>query len=388
VIDLLSAILEPAFRSAASCVITVGADLKSIGDLATLVRSLEIKTSRTEAAMGSIFLDDRRKSDGTWMAADSGLFFPWQSIRIAADFGTHREELFRGYITKMQPKYPASGGDATLELQLQDDSALLDREHQRRVWGDGEPMSDKAILDTLVSPYGFALSGDSAEGRKSRSLSQDATAIRFLNERAKANGYELIFAEGGIYFGPPRLEGEPQAKILVYAGKDTNCLTFSIAENAQAPDLVRFELAPASGAKPETEDVAPDLPVLGSQPAARNGSDLGAKSIWRMSREGDESLEDTRARAAALANQHSFKIRAEGELDGAVYGHVLRVGRVAPVDGAGPRYGGLYYVDNVTHVFTPDGYRQVFSAIRNGFGETSAPSAPLSSAISAIAGLF
>lgn len=387
-LELLSSLLEPSIRGAASCVIKVGVGLKDIGELAPLVRTLEIRCSRSEAAMGSLVFDDRRKSDGTWMVADSGLFAPWQPIRISAAFGSHSEELFRGYITRQQPQYPANGGDAGLELQLQDDSVLLDREHRRQVWGDGQPMSDKAILAALVGPHGFSVESDSGDGRQSRSLAQDATPIRFLNERARANGYELIFSEGGVYFGPPRLTGTPQAKILVYAGKDTNCLSFSVNEDAQAADVVRFELAPASGSKAETQDVSSNLPVLGSRPASADGSTLGPKSIRRLSREGDETLDETRERAQALANEQSFKLKADGELDGAMYGHVLKVGRLVPVDGTGPRYGGLYYVDSVNHAFSPQGYRQHFGLIRNGTGETDAPSSPLSSAISAIASLF
>ncbi|WP_020180060.1 hypothetical protein [Methylopila sp. M107] len=387
--NLLSALLEPSFREPASCSIRVGAGLKDLGDLAPLVRSLEIKTGRFEATIGSLVMDDRRKEDGSWLAADSGLFGRWQPIRIEAVFGAVTEELFRGYIVKVAPTYPANGGAASLELQLQDDSALLDREHVRQVWGQGEPLSDKTILQTLVSPHGFGVSAESGDGQKSRSLSQDTTPIKFLVERAKANGYELIFSAGEIYFGPPRLEGEPQAPILVYAGKSTNCLSFGVSDEAQKPDKVQFEMAPATeGATPETETLGPDVATLGSSAAADEGGALTAPSVWRMSREGDETLEETRARAQALANENSFKLRANGELDGAIYGHVLRTGKTVTVDGTGARYGGLYYVDTVNHVFSPDGYRQVFELIRNGTGESSSPTSPLSAAASAISSLF
>lgn len=387
--NLLSALLQPSFREPASCVIRLGTDLKDLGNLASLVRSLEIKTSRVEAAIGSLVMDDRRKEDGNWMAADSGLFGRWQPIRIEVNFGAYSEEIFRGYVIKVQPNFPASGGDATLELQLQDDSALLDREHIRQVWGQGEPMSDKSILETLTSPHGFSVAAESGEGQKSRSLSQDTTPIKFLLERAKANGYELIFSEGSIYFGPPRLEGEAQATILVYAGKSTNCLSFSVADEAQKPDKVQFEIAPATeGASPETETLSPDLPTLGQSAAADEGGALTAPSVWRLSREGDETKEETRARAQALANDSSFKLKANGELDGSIYGHVLKAGKPVTVDGTGVRYGGLYYVNTVNHVFSPDGYRQVFELVRNGTGESASPTSPLSAATSAISSLF
>ncbi|MEX2518030.1 MAG: hypothetical protein WD969_01715, partial [Paracoccaceae bacterium] len=75
-------------------------------------------------------------------------------------------------------------------------------------------------------------------------------------------------------------------------------------------------------------------------------------------------------------------------LDGSLYGHVLKPGALVTIDGAGGRYGGLYYVDKVAHAFNPEGYVQNFEVMRNATGETSGPTGPLSAATSAISGLF
>ena len=111
--------------------------------------------------------------------------------------------------------------------------------------------------------------------------------------------------------------------------------------------------------------------------------------MTRVSREGDETEEETRARAVAMANEASMRIRATGELDGALYGHVLLPALPVRVDGVGSRNGGIYYVDKVTHAFTPDGYRQQFELIRNATGDADTlGAAPLSKALSAISSLF
>jgi hypothetical protein len=114
--------------------------------------------------------------------------------------------------------------------------------------------------------------------------------------------------------------------------------------------------------------------------------------VQRLSREGDESPASARIRAQALADAAAFKLRASAEVDGALYGHVLRPGQLVGVDGTGSRYGGTYYVDKVTHRFTKEGYRQQLELMRNATGESAKPlaatSAPLSRAGSAIAGLF
>jgi hypothetical protein len=48
---------------------------------------------------------------------------------------------------------------------------------------------------------------------------------------------------------------------------------------------------------------------------------------------------------------------------------VLRVGAPVGVDGVGERYGGIYFVDTVNHVFDMDGYRQSFTLLRNAYGD-------------------
>ncbi|MCB1491856.1 MAG: hypothetical protein KDJ77_08670 [Rhodobiaceae bacterium] len=385
----LGALLDPGIRQPASCLIEVGEDFADIGDIAALVAEVDITVSRDEAATGTITIADRRREDGQWIAADSGHFTRWAPIKVSADFQTHVEEIFRGYITQPRPSYPNSPGDTRLVLEVQDDSAALDREHMRTVWGEDAPMSDKDILAELVAPLGLSVDSESGDGQSSRSLAQDATPIAFLRERATANGYDMIFAEGAVYFGPMRLDGEAQAAIMVYAGRATNCLDLDIDDDGQHPDEVRFDHAPRDeGAEPVTETLTTDLPPLGSSPVADEGSSLGTPSVWRVTREGDETEEELRARAQALVNAHSFRIRANGTLDGSLYGHVLKAGRTVTVDGTGARYGGTYFVDSVAHRFTQDGYRQEFQLIRNATGEDGGPLGALSAAASAIASLF
>lgn len=385
----LSALLDPGFNQPASCLIEVGTDFKDIGGIADLVTAVDVTVARSEAATGTIVIEDRRLEDGKWMAADSGLFTRWAPIRISADFQTHTEEIFRGFITEPKPVYPNSGGETTLELTVQDESSALDREQMRTVWGEDAPMSDLDILTELISPLGIGPASDSGQGQSSRALSQDATPIVFLRERASANGYDLIFSEGEVYFGPRRLDGEAQAAIMVYAGKSTNCLSLEINDDGQRPDAVRFDHAPQEdGAETVTETVTADVPELGDTPVAAEGADLGTPSVWRVSREGDETEEELRARAQALVNDHSFRITATGEIDGSLYGHVLKVGRTVTLDGTGQRYGGVYFVDKVMHAFSPEGYRQQFELMRNATGETDGPVGALSAAASAISAVF
>ena len=116
--NLLASLLDPGFRQAASVQIRVGQSGTDIGpELANLVSEIEIVLGRSEAATGRITFDDRRKEDGQWMAADSDLFARWEKVEIHADFETHMDEIFRGYISALTPNLPQNGGEATLTLQ-------------------------------------------------------------------------------------------------------------------------------------------------------------------------------------------------------------------------------------------------------------------------------
>jgi hypothetical protein len=380
-------LLSTSKREPASCVVEVGADRTEIADFYPLISALDVRTSRADAGTGKIVFVAHRDEAGQLVPADSGLLAPWSPIRVSAEFGTEREEIIRGYVKQATLRAPQNAGEAVYEVEFQDDSLVLDRGHMRDVWGsDDAPLSDKDIATAIAAEYGLKLAADSHDGQANRPRNQDDTPIKFLRERAKANGFELLFQEGEVYFGPMRLSGEAQETIKIHAGRDTNCLGFNVTEDAMKPDKVRFDVAPKTGTQPETETIAPATPVLGKKPAAADGADLH-EFAWRVSREGDETADEARVRAQALADQNAMKLTATGELDGALYGHVLKVGRLVAVDGVGNRLGGLYYVDQVEHAFTPDGYRQRFTLIRNATGETDAPSGPLG-ALSALGGLF
>lgn len=353
-------------RAPAECVITV--DDTPLDDLYPVLVSVEVSTSRSEAAAATLIFETRRFEDGRWNVQDLALLAPWAPIKIEAAFGDRIEEVMRGFILRVDADYPANPGETKLTVTCQDESLPLDRTHVREQWGADGPLSDGVILATIAGRHNLTPHPDSADGQQGISLNQDDTDIKFLTERAAANGYELIFREGTIYFGPMRLTLAPQDNIMVYAGRDTNCINFSLTDDGHLPDKVSYDIAAREGDQTESEEIEPDLELLGTTPATSADSGLG-DFIWRLSRSGESTPDEAAARALAKANENAMKITAMGELDGTLYGHVLRVGEPVGVDGIGERYGGVYYVDTVNHRFDVDGYRQTFTLLRNAYGD-------------------
>ena len=353
-------------RAPAECIITV--DDTPLDDLYPVLVSVEVSTSRGEAAAATLIFETRRFEDGTWNVQDLDLLKPWAPVKIEAAFGERVEEVMRGFILRVDADYPANPGETKLTVTCQDESLPLDRAHVREQWGADGPLSDGVILATISGRHNLAPHPDSADGQQGISINQDDTDIKFLKERAAANGYELIFREGTIYFGPMRLTLAPQDNIMVYAGRDTNCINFSLTDDGHLPDKVAYDIAAREGDQNESEEIEPDLELLGTTPATSADSGLG-DFVWRLSRSGESTPEEAAARALAKANENAMKITATGELDGTLYGHVLRVGEPVGVDGIGQRYGGIYYIDTVNHRFDIDGYRQTFTLLRNAYGD-------------------
>ena len=364
VLDLFSEKL----REPAECVIRVGDSGEEILDLYPFITEVLVESSRAEAATATLTFETRRDESGQWTIQDADILAPWQPFVIEAAFGSYSEEIMRGFILKVDASYPENAGDTKVIVTCQDDSIELDREQIRKTWGDDAPTTDNAIVAQIVADYGLALAADSADGQTAITVSQDKTDIRFLRDRARANGYELIFREGSVYFGPMRVAAEPQDTIMVYAGRGTHCISFNVNDDGHRPDKVAYDIAASEGDATESETVAPDLPIMGKEPAA-SPAGRSKEFVWRLSREGGSDRDELAAQAQGRANEQAMKVRAVGELDGSLYGHVLRVGEPVGIDGIGERYGGLYYVDKVTHSFTVDGYRQSFELLRNAYGD-------------------
>ncbi|MEK6210033.1 MAG: hypothetical protein AABM64_06625 [Pseudomonadota bacterium] len=353
-------------RQPVECSIMVDDD--EIAGLYPYLREAQVAMTRRAATSATLTFDSIRLENGRWSVQDAGVFKAWRRIRLEAVFGNHREEVMRGYIKEVRCEYPEDMSAARVTVNALDESFLLDREHARRNLSTEEaPMSDGDIVAAIASEHNLAVSAD--PGITNTSLNLDGTYIRFLRDRAEANGYEYYVRAGTLYFKAPQLGQQPVAPIRVYAGSVTNCLRFAASYDGHKPDQVAVSRAAESGTQSEPPQAfTPNLQPLGSEPASSESQGL-KPFVWLMQAPGGATAAEAEARAQAKANENSWKVSAEGELDGALYGHVLLTHEVVPVDGAGDTYGGIYYVDEVQHRFSLEGYRQVFKLMRNATGE-------------------
>jgi phage protein D len=326
-----------------------------------------------------VTFDTSRLDDRTWLVQDAGIFEPWNEFKIEADFGDYAEEIMRGFVKTVKADTPEQMGEAKVTVTCQDETMLLDREHTRKIRSrEDEPMTDGEIAQEIAGENN--LSVEVEDGLSNITLNQDSTHIQLLRDRAEANGYECYIRKGKrkgerkgkLYIKPPQLDEDPQSPIMVYAGAKTNCIRFSVTHDGHRPDQVGVMRAAEIGTEIEQETLKPDLPLLGKKAATSENAGL-VPFVWQMQRPAGGSIEEAKARAQAKANENAWKVKAEGELDGSLYGHVLLTHKPVGVYGVGETHSGLYYVDTVSHTFDQNGYRQTFNLLRNATGQNTEP---------------
>lgn len=374
--DFLSA--ADAYREPAGCRIEIEGE--EIADLYPFISDVTVQASRSVASTATLKFEAPVDENGTWTVQDNENIFAGNTIRIDALFGTESAEVFRGFILQVSPSYPEDRGQSMVTVNCRDETLLLDQGHVRKIWGDVTPTSDGSIATEIALANSLSPAAGNQDGQSGLIIAQNGSDIDFLIHRAAENGYELYAREGELYFGPMQLGLDPQPTITVYGGKTTNCVSFDADDDAHHADQLTYDIASQTGASVESETIEPDLEVLGLQAASGAATSAGA-SEWRMSRTTTPNADQARAIAQAHVNSEAMRVSATGELNGGLYGHVLQFGQPVGVSGVGSQFGGRYYVDAVTHNFTPLGYRQNFTLIRNAFGDDLASSGGLLGAV-------
>ena len=343
----MTATAEEQLTAPVECVLKI--DDKEVVDLYPYIKSVEVKMSRKAASTCTILIDSIRDENGEWLVQDRDDMLPWKKIMVEAKFADYKEEVMRGYIRDVKVKHPQDMSASVVIISGQDDSILFDREHIRKTWSrEDEQVTDGDIASEVAIDKG--LNADVEDGLTNTSLQQDETSIRFLIKRAEANGFELFFREGVLHFFAARLDEESQSTIMVYAGPSSNCLSFEANYDGHKPDQIEVVRAPATGTDAEVEIVTPAMSLLGG--TAADSQQMGLPTFqWSMNQPRGATEAEANARTQAAANENAWKIKATGELDGSLYGHVLLTHKTVEVDGVGITWGGQYYVDELTHVF-------------------------------------
>lgn len=342
-------------------------------ELASAIQQVEVEDHAELAGMLRLKVPVGVRPDGSgWSILDDDTFARLAPIKLSAIAGSSgAQTLIDGFVIESAVSFGAEPGASVLTVVAMDGSVVMNLEEKVRRW---PATADGDIAATIFGDYGFETritATAQAHGEEQQVTMQRGTDIQFLQYLARRNGYECYVetdAQSGKntgHFHPPETQQQPLGVLSVNLGEATNVDSFQLRH-----DMLRAVHARVTGIEIESaseQAIAAEsssLPPLGgttSVPSDRPRTVL-------VSQTGLAYGGDWQTLAQAVVDRSSWAVTAEGELNTATFGAILRAKRMVNVRGIGRTFSGAYYVQRVLHTFSADGHKQRFTLRRNATG--------------------
>ncbi len=346
-------------------------DGEEVSDLYQHLIGLEVELDDKLAGMFRIYFSVLVHGDGAWPIVDDQRLRIWKPVTIRADFDAASEELISGYITHVKPGFDRDPASCCLELWGMDAGVLMDRHEQLRDWPD---QTDSAIAAAIFELHQLTPEVDETEVVREAAVStviQRETDMQFLDRLARRNGFECFVEAGTGYFRAPQLDQEPQPVLAAHFGDETTLVCFSAEVDALAPvNVSMFQIDRMEKEVLGAAAEASDQEALSAEgPPALLGAGMEPGRVF-VGMNAATNAAEMSVLCQGLFHRAEWLVKAGGEVLGNRYGHVLKPRRTVTIKGVGETHSGVYYVSQVTHTFTADGYVQRFRAQRNGLTAT------------------
>jgi hypothetical protein len=349
---------------------------------AARLRQVTVSESDEERSAFSLTFDAGRS--GPTAALDTpmllgspvGAFF---RVCLMVTFGMVPQVLMDGIVTQVELRPGEEPGSATLVAIGEDVTFLLD---QNEADTEHPAMDDLPLVYTILARYAsrgiapLAVPPPTSDPPLpiDRVPTQHDTDLGHLLMMAERHGYVCYASPGPapgvstVYWGPPVRAGLPQRALSVDLGPETNVSRLSFRQDAIGPVVIEGEMQdPATGESMPVRAAASLRPPLAAMPLWA----VQQQNIRKLRfRDPGTSAIQAFARAQGQVDAASDAVVAEGELDGARYGEVLRPRGLVGMRGAGWSHDGLWYVKRVDHELAPGSYTQSFTLAREGYGST------------------
>jgi hypothetical protein len=349
-------------------------------DLTARLRSVAVSESDEERSAFTLTFDAGRA--GTQAAMDNPAvqgspLVAFARVGVLVTFGAVPKALVDGIITTVELAPGDQPGSATLTVTGEDVSHLLDREE---VDTEHPALDDHPTVLAVLAKYAAdgivpqAIPPADADPPLpvDRVPTQHGTDLQHLVQLAERHGYVaytlpgLLPGTSTFYWGPPVRAGLPQPALSVDLGQDTNVTSVRFTTDATGPTFVAGRITDRRTGEAVDVDIRASVrPPLAALPL---WAEQGVRT--RRLRGGGNSTVTAYARAQAEVDRSVDAVVAEGELDGARYGDVLRPRALVGLRGAGWSHDGLWYVRRVQHSLARGSYRQRFTLAREGHGST------------------
>lgn len=341
-------------------------DSEEVSDLYPRLISLEVEHDTELSSMFRMQFSLLLDQGGSWGILDDERLKIWKQVTIRTGFAEADEELMAGYITHVRPYFDSDPAKCLLEVWGMDASVLMDREERLKDWPNKK---DSDIAAEILGTYGLTPDVEDTEVIHDEALStiiQRETDMQFLKRLALRNGFECYVEGDTAYFKKPLLADPPQPVLSVHFGSETTMSRLSLTVNALSPaNVAMFQIDRSTKEVLTAEATSSEQTTLGSYdvegllPPGMNPAQVF------ISRTAATGTPEMTALCQELYHQGEWFVEAEGEIEANQYGHLLKPRKTVTIRGIGETYSGVYYVSHVTHIFTDDGYQQIFKAKRN-----------------------
>jgi uncharacterized protein len=302
--------------------------------------------------------------------SDADLFKEAASVRIGLGYVDDIQVVFNGEITKISPDFPENGAPSAV-IEGHTRLHWLQSNRKTRTF---QSMTDSQIVQRIAQEAGLSAQVEDTQVQHAYVMQPNQTDLDFIRARAQMIHFEVLVDDRTLIFRKSK-ETEEKIFTLVWGhvqrgfspGPNTLPLkSFSPSMNTlNQPSLVTVR-----GYDPATKEA-----VIGTAAAGDEEKKLGAsagsevmQSAFQRAREMTQvgalaSQAEIDQQAKALYNERIMRfIRGFGATLGVP---ALRAGKIVELLGVGPRFSGLYYIEEATHTIGAGGFETSFTVKRN-----------------------
>jgi len=305
----------------------------------------------------------------------SGVLEAERRLIVVVLFGVRSEILIDGIITRHQTSVSNEPGQSRLVVFGESIFMKLDLIDRNNIYPNEK---DSKIVEKILTrreyrSYRLKLElteTDETPQDTERIPSQQQNDLQYIQSLAKRNNFVFYIEPTTVgsntaYWGAENRKGKPQPPLSMNMGSATNLESFTAGYNALAGVTPKITINDRDTCQPISISYSAPSPST----LAKNAAPTLRETISRDSAK--LNPKQARLRALTMAREGANAADANGILDAAVYGQILRARRLVCVRGAGRTNNETYYIKQVTHKIRRGEYKQHFSLIREGRGAKS-----------------
>lgn len=354
--------------------------------ISSAIESIEIRNSDEGRDAFQIVLNIGRSSNMAESLLDyslvqNPLLANFNRVIIMVTFGFVPTVLIDGIITHKQLSPSEEPGQSKMTITGEDVSIMMDRKEMSTVHPN---QPDPVIVTKTIASYAqyglvpLVVPPPSLDIpiEVIRTPSQQGTDFQYITALAEQYNYVFYVEPTNVpgvnnaYWGPKDFTSIPQKALTANMGSDTNISKINFQYSSVESTLVKGSVQdPVLDMNIPVVTFGSIRPPLALFPDLLTNINNAKTKQYRTS--GSINTIQAYNEAQSTTEASTDAVTATGDINSAAYGQVLQARKLVGLRGVGFMHDGFYYVKNVTHKISREGYKQEFTISREGLGSTT-----------------